>query len=52
MAPSPILPDQSDEEPPGDGRAVIRAALRSMPSVPGVYRMLNRRGEVLYVGKA
>ena len=23
-----------------------------MPGVPGVYRMLNRRGEVLYVGKA
>lgn len=53
MTPSPGNPDLTEEDLPSDnGRAVIRAALRSMPSVPGVYRMLNRRGEVLYVGKA
>lgn len=34
------------------GVATIRAALRTMPGVPGVYRMMNARGEVLYVGKA
>jgi excinuclease ABC subunit C len=34
------------------GVAVIRAALRTMPTGPGVYRMLNRKGDALYVGKA
>ncbi len=34
------------------GAAVIRAALRTMPATPGVYRMLDRRGDALYVGKA
>ena len=34
------------------GRAAIRAALVSMPAAAGVYRMLDRSGEVLYVGKA
>ncbi len=34
------------------GLAVIEAQLRTMPSSPGVYRMLNRRGDALYVGKA
>ena len=34
------------------GLAVIRAALRTMPATPGVYRMLDRKGDALYVGKA
>ncbi len=34
------------------GIGVIRAALNNMPASPGVYRMLDRRGEALYVGKA
>jgi excinuclease ABC subunit C len=34
------------------GVAAIRAALRAMPSAPGVYRMLDRKGDALYVGKA
>jgi len=34
------------------GIAVIREALRTMPSQPGVYRMLDRKGDGLYVGKA
>ncbi|MGH7061586.1 MAG: excinuclease ABC subunit UvrC, partial [Stellaceae bacterium] len=34
------------------GVAAIRAALRTMPSTPGVYRMLDRKGDALYVGKA
>jgi len=34
------------------GVAAIREALRSMPVGPGVYRMLDRRGDALYVGKA
>lgn len=34
------------------GADVLRAALISMPSTPGVYRMIGEKGEVLYVGKA
>lgn len=34
------------------GVAVIRAALRTMPATSGVYRMLDRKGDALYVGKA
>jgi len=32
--------------------AVIQAVVDTLPLTPGVYRMLNRRGDVLYVGKA
>jgi excinuclease ABC subunit C len=34
------------------GPAVIRAHLRTLPGGPGVYRMIGRDAEVLYVGKA
>ena len=34
------------------GVAVIRAALKTMPPAPGVYRMLDTKGDALYVGKA
>ena len=34
------------------GVAAIRATLRTLKPVPGVYRMLDTRGDVLYVGKA
>jgi excinuclease ABC subunit C len=36
----------------GAGVAAIREALRAMPATPGVYRMLDRKGDALYVGKA
>ena len=36
----------------GAGRATIREALRTVSGAPGVYRMLDEGGEVLYVGKA
>ena len=34
------------------GQEVIQAYLKTLDSSPGVYRMLNTKGEVLYVGKA
>ena len=34
------------------GVAVLRAALRNVPNGPGVYRMLDRKGDAVYVGKA
>ena len=41
------LPDQTPR-----GHAVIQACLKSLDGSPGVYRMLNEKSEVLYVGKA
>jgi excinuclease ABC subunit C len=35
-----------------NGIAVLRAALRNVPAGPGVYRMLDRKGDAVYVGKA
>jgi excinuclease ABC subunit C len=34
------------------GAEAIQAAVKTMPSAAGVYRMLGAKGEVLYVGKA
>ena len=34
------------------GTEVIRRFWKTLPNSPGVYRMLDRAGEVLYVGKA
>lgn len=34
------------------GVEVIRGYLKTLPSGPGVYRMINEKGDVLYVGKA
>jgi len=34
------------------GKEVIRKELSLIPKSPGVYRMLNHKGDVLYVGKA
>jgi excinuclease ABC subunit C len=39
-------------EPPLKGPARIEAYLKTLPDAPGVYRMLNDKGDVLYVGKA
>ncbi|EKS29458.1 Excinuclease ABC subunit C [Afipia felis] len=36
----------------GMGRAAIEKAVKLAPTSPGVYRMLNEGGDVLYVGKA
>ncbi len=42
---------------PGDidgkvGAAVIQTLVKRLPNAPGVYRMMNAAGDVLYVGKA
>src|SRR4051794_28607025 len=59
-APEPLDPEAAEtasEAGQGHGGiahgvAVLRAALRNVPSTPGVYRMLDRKGDALYVGKA
>ena len=40
------------DRPLAGGVEVIRAYLRTLPNAPGVYRMMDGRGQVLYVGKA
>ena len=37
---------------PKSGPDVIRAFVKNLPSSPGVYRMIDEAGEVIYVGKA
>ncbi|GAB4151472.1 MAG: excinuclease ABC subunit UvrC [Sphingomonadales bacterium] len=51
-----VTPESSgDPRPTPDfavGAAAIREALKTIPGSPGVYRMVDQAGEVLYVGKA
>jgi excinuclease ABC subunit C len=42
----------SDKPDLDAGVAAIRAVAKTLPVRPGVYRMLDARGDVLYVGKA
>jgi len=44
--------DGADKPDLERGAGVIRGVVRKLPVRPGVYRMLDARGEVLYVGKA
>src|SRR5690606_30095898 len=46
-------PTMTDHDPPPpSGPEVIRAFVRTLPAAPGVYRMLDAEGAVIYVGKA
>lgn len=45
---TPTLPKTSLET----GADIIRSHAKLLPDSPGVYRMLNEKGDVLYVGKA
>ena len=50
-----LTPIAEDEPVPAGfatGSAALRKALQTLPPSPGVYRMLNAKGEALYVGKA
>jgi excinuclease ABC subunit C len=46
------LPRKSSYICPMHGSDIIKAALKNIPASPGVYRMLNEAGDILYIGKA
>src|SRR5476651_858391 len=52
----PSLPELDLNEPPAGtlaaGRSAITRFVKHAPSAPGVYRMIDDKSEVLYVGKA
>ncbi len=51
-ASSDFVEEGADSSPSRPGHLVIRDYLRNLEDRPGVYRMLDARGAVLYVGKA
>jgi len=50
--PQPDAEAQMSDTTPVIGADVIRGFVKTLPSAPGVYRMLDEGGEVIYVGKA
>jgi excinuclease ABC subunit C len=47
---SEALEEPEDGAP--DGAAIIRDFVKRLPAKPGVYRMFDHKGDVIYVGKA
>src|SRR6185436_7377987 len=45
-------PQEGEQDSALKGAERIAAYLKTLPDAPGVYRMLNSKGEALYVGKA
>ncbi len=52
MTDRPRMDTVPQTETPVRGADAIKATVPSLPTSPGVYRMLNADGDVLYVGKA
>lgn len=52
MTEEPAHTTSPSEAPAKSGPEIIAAYLKTLPQSPGVYRMLDAAGEVIYVGKA
>ncbi|HML28272.1 MAG TPA: excinuclease ABC subunit UvrC [Hyphomicrobium sp.] len=52
MTEEPTTLPSTSEIPAKTGPEIIAAYLKTLPQSPGVYRMLDTAGEVIYVGKA
>jgi excinuclease ABC subunit C len=57
MSPDPASPDAAPTDPlqapsPDAARERLLLEVAALPALPGVYRWIDARGEVLYVGKA
>jgi excinuclease ABC subunit C len=48
----PSIEDDAAQGPLAGGVAAIQRYAKNAPKAPGVYRMIDQKGEVLYVGKA
>lgn len=52
MSNGDIIENSQPAESGANGFALIKSQLPRLPTSPGVYRMLNEKGDPLYVGKA